>query len=131
MSLGRHRRPLVTEINMAEYGDGRLTSSRDTLSGIAIYRRVLLFICIMNHIPPHLFLSREDNDELRDLGKHDCLSVLLQPMLFNANLLRMTKRCIEAKLDKYFNLVVRLRVSHRVLKRLEAVFYELGVELAN
>jgi len=52
-------------------------------------------------------------------------------MLLNANLLRMTKRCIQAKLDKYFNLVVRLRVSHRVLKRLEAVFYELGVELAN
>ena len=131
MSLGRHRRPLVTEINMAEYGDGRLTSSRDTLSGIAIYRRVMLFICSMNHIPPCLFLSREDDDELRDLGKHDCLSVLLQPVLFNANLLRMTKRCIQAKLDKYFSQVVRLRVSHRVLKRLEAVFYELGVELAN
>ena len=29
--LWRHRRPLVAEINMAEYGDGRSTSSRDAL----------------------------------------------------------------------------------------------------
>ena len=31
----------------------------------AIYRRVLLFVCSMNHIPPYLFLSREDDDDVR------------------------------------------------------------------
>ena len=33
--MWRHRRPLVTEINMAGYGDGRSTSSRDALSAVA------------------------------------------------------------------------------------------------
>ena len=99
--------------------------------GDAIYRRVIPFVCSMNHIPPYLFRSREDDDDVRDMGKHDFRSVLLLPMLSNANLLRMTKRYIEPKLDKYFNLVVRLRVSHRVIKRLEAVFCERRVELAN
>ena len=28
-----------------------------------IYRRVLLFICSANHIPPYLFLSREEDDD--------------------------------------------------------------------
>ena len=32
----RHRRPLVTEINMVGYGDGRSTSSRVALSAIAM-----------------------------------------------------------------------------------------------
>ena len=51
----------------------------------AIYRRVLLFVCGMNHIPPYLFLSREDDDDVRDIGKHDFRSVVLHPMLSNAN----------------------------------------------
>ena len=39
--LFRHPRPLVAEIDMVGYGDGRLTSSRDALFAIAMYRRVL------------------------------------------------------------------------------------------
>ena len=39
----------------------------------------------MNHIPPYLFLSREDDDDVRDIGKHDFRSVLIHPMLSNAN----------------------------------------------
>ena len=35
--LSRHRCPLVTEINMAGYGDGRSTSSRDALAAIAMW----------------------------------------------------------------------------------------------
>ena len=92
----------------------------------AIYRRVFLFVCSMNNIPPYLFLSRADDDDfrhiyfsneqttmtsaifisltsrrhglppylflsraddddVRDIGKHDFHSVLLHPMLSNAN----------------------------------------------
>ena len=39
----------------------------------------------MNHIPPYLFLSREDDDDVRDIGKHDFRLVLLYPTLSNAN----------------------------------------------
>ena len=39
----------------------------------------------MNHIPPYLFRSQEDDDDVRDIGKHNLRSVLLHPMLFNAN----------------------------------------------
>ena len=53
----------------------------------AIYRRVLLFVCSMNHVPPDLFLSREDDDDLSDIKKHYFRSVLLHPMLSNASLL--------------------------------------------
>ena len=51
----------------------------------AIYRRVILFVGSVNHIPPYLFLSRADDDDVRDIGKHDFRSVQLHPMLFNAN----------------------------------------------
>ena len=37
----------------------------------AFYRRVLLIICSMNHILSHLSLSRVDDDDVRDIGKHD------------------------------------------------------------
>ena len=53
--------------------------------GDSIYRRVLLIVCSMNHVPPYLFLSREDDDDVRDIGKYDLRSVLLHPMLSNAN----------------------------------------------
>ena len=36
---------------------------------------------------PYLLLSREDDDDVRDIGKHDFRSDLLHPMLSNANLL--------------------------------------------
>ena len=53
--LWRHCRPLVKEINMAEY--------------------MKKFIDLL-HIPPYLFLWREDDDDVRDFGKHDFRSVL-------------------------------------------------------
>ena len=65
---------------MAEYENGRSTSSRE-----ALYRRVLLFVCTLSHIPPYVFLSREDDDDVRDFGKHDFRSVVLHAMLPNAN----------------------------------------------
>ena len=37
------------------------------------------------HSPPYLFLSRKYDDGVRDIGKHDFRSVLLHPMLSNAN----------------------------------------------
>ena len=37
----------------------------------AIYRRVLRFVSSMNHIPPYLHLSRTDDDDVRDIGKHE------------------------------------------------------------
>ena len=39
----------------------------------------------LQHVPPYLFLSREDDDDVRDIAKHDFRSVLLHPMLSNAN----------------------------------------------
>ena len=38
-----------------------------------------------SHISPHLFLSRENDDDVRDIGKHDFRSVPLHPLLSNAN----------------------------------------------
>ena len=60
---------------MAEYEDGRSTSSRGAL----------LFVCCMNHIPPYLFRSREEANDVRHIGTHDLSSILLHPMLSNAN----------------------------------------------
>ena len=37
------------------------------------------------HIPSYLFLLREDDDDVIDIGKHDIRSVLPQPMLPTAN----------------------------------------------
>ena len=39
----------------------------------------------MSHILPYVFPSRDDDDDVRDIGKHDFRSVLLHPMLSNAN----------------------------------------------
>ena len=73
---------------MAEYGDGRSTSSRDALS--LLLRSDLStstsLVFSMNHILLYLFLSREDDDDVRDTGKYDFRSVLLHPTLSNANL---------------------------------------------
>ena len=43
------------------------------------------------HILPYLFLSREDDDDVRDIGKHDFRSVRLHPMLFNTNFLSLPR----------------------------------------
>ena len=51
----------------------------------AIYRRAILFARSMNHIPSYLYLSRADDDDVRNNGKCDCRSVLIHPMLSNAN----------------------------------------------
>ena len=37
----------------------------------AIYRRVVFFVCSTNRVPPYLFLSREDDHDVRNTGKHD------------------------------------------------------------
>ena len=43
-------------------------------------------------IPPYLLLSREDDNDFGDIGKKKYFrSVLLQPMLSNASLLREVK----------------------------------------
>ena len=51
----------------------------------APYRQVLLFVCRKNHIPPYSFRSREDDDDVRDMGKHDFRSVEPHPLLSNVN----------------------------------------------
>ena len=38
-----------------------------------------------SHIPPYVFMSPEDEDDVRDIGKHDFPSVPLHPMLTNAS----------------------------------------------
>ena len=65
---------------MSGYGDGRSASSSD-----AIYRRIHLFVYSLNHIPRYLFLSREDDDDVTDIGKHDFRSVLRHRIVSNAN----------------------------------------------
>ena len=54
----------------------------------ALYRRVLLFVYSYskNHVPPYLFVSREDDDDVRDIEKHDFRSILFHLLLSNANL---------------------------------------------
>ena len=37
------------------------------------------------HVPPYLFLLRDDDNDVKEIGKHDFRSVLLHPMLANAN----------------------------------------------
>lgn len=44
--------------------DGRSASSSD-----AIYRRILLFVYSLNHSSRYLFLSREHDDVVKDIGK--------------------------------------------------------------
>ena len=51
----------------------------------AIYRRAILFACSMNHIPPCLLLSRADDDDVRNNGQCDFRSVLIHPLLSDAN----------------------------------------------
>ena len=52
-------------------GDGRSTSSRDDLSSMAVQfiDEYFSLLARMNHIPPYLFPSREDDDDVRDIGK--------------------------------------------------------------
>ena len=54
----------------------------------AIYRRVVtLFVAIARTMFRHIqFVSREDEDGVRYIGKHDFCSVLLHILLSNANL---------------------------------------------
>ena len=40
------------------------------------------------HIPPCLFMSREDDDDVRGIGAHDFRSILLYPILSNLTFLR-------------------------------------------
>ena len=52
-----------------------------SISRIAIAERASLKLIDRLHIPPYLFLSREDEDDVRDIGKHDFRSVLLLYLL--------------------------------------------------
>ena len=56
----------------------------------AIYRRVLLLVCSINRKTIdrciQFSLSRENDDDVRDIGKHDFRSV---PMLSNSNPLKL------------------------------------------
>ena len=40
----------------------------------------------MYHVLPYLLLSREVDDDVRDIGKHDFCSILPHPILSNTNL---------------------------------------------
>ena len=51
------------------------------LQGMRFIDESLLFVYTMSHIPPIVFLSRDD---VRDFGKHVFRSVLLDVMLSNA-----------------------------------------------
>ena len=49
---------------------------------LAITERVSLeMVDRPSHIPPYVFMSPEDEDDIRDIGKHDFPSVPLRPML--------------------------------------------------
>ena len=62
------------------------------------------------HVPPYLFLSREDDDDVKDIGKHDFRSALFHPLLsLNANL------CIEPQDIK--NLVFHVIVIKKLEER--------------
>ena len=64
--LWSHRCPLVTEINMAEYGS--CCKRREVLVDKS-YRSSTEKLIDRLHNPPYLFLSREDDNEVRDIGK--------------------------------------------------------------
>ena len=63
--LFRHPRPLVTEIDMVGYGDGRLTSSRDALFAIAMYRRVLPLFAASTKFRLVYFMTSETSKNTR------------------------------------------------------------------
>ena len=46
----------------------------------------------IKHNPSYLFLSQEDEDDVRDIGKHDFRWALLHPVLCNAN--RKSEICL-------------------------------------
>ena len=73
----------MIEINMAGYGEGQSTSSRDALSADCdpIYRRVLRFVCGMNPAYSAMFILVTTITSDRDIGKHDFCSVPLHPVL--------------------------------------------------
>ena len=48
------------------------------------------------HIPPYLYLLRDDDNDVRDIGKHDFRSVLLHPMLADANRAPAANLCYTA-----------------------------------
>ena len=68
---------------MAEYGS--CCKRREVLVDKS-YRSSTETLIDRLHNPPYLFLSREDDNEVRDIGKKkDFRSVLHHPILSNAN----------------------------------------------
>ena len=86
--LWRHCRPLVTEINVAEYGS--CCKQKEALvDPIAVAEKALNKLINGLHNPLHLFLSQEDENDVWDIGKHEFRSVLVHPMLSNGNLIML------------------------------------------
>ena len=56
----------------------------------------LFAVRTMNHIPPYLFLSREDDNDVREIEKHDLRLVLLHSMLSNTNRMQMSGFLVSA-----------------------------------
>ena len=74
---------------MAEYGDHQSISARDERDAFLLLWCDLsrtTCLCLQHEHYSAIFLSREDDDEVRDIGIHDFCSVLLHPVLPNANL---------------------------------------------
>ena len=67
---------------MVEYG-----SRCEQREGLVDKAHLLKKLIDRFHIPPYLLLSREDDDDVRDSGKHDFHSLLPHPMLSDANLI--------------------------------------------
>jgi len=75
------RLPLATGINKAEYSSCRevlVDKSQRNRKRKHPFKKLI----DRDHFPPHLFLSWENDNDIR---KHDFRSVLLHPMLSNAN----------------------------------------------
>ena len=72
---------------MAEYGSCcKQRSTGQSINRIAIAERASLEEVDGPFPYPAIFIqSREDDDDVRDIRKHDFRSVLLHPMLSNAN----------------------------------------------
>ena len=67
------------------YGGILRRSSRNALFAVAI--QFITSLCLQYELrlhPPSLFLSREDDDDVRDIGKQDFCSVLPHPFVSNA-----------------------------------------------
>ena len=85
----------------------------------------------MNHIPPYLFLSREDEDDVRDIGKHDFRLVLLYPMLSNANRTEKHFLLLRLLLSKTGVNIMTTRMAIKFKVNLEDIFRIAWTRISN